>query len=240
MEKLGITKPFEKKETIQDPKINYIEVVIDDEFMQKNLMSNGGLRMQGGQANWDGEVDLMRYVISEKLSPQYRKIAEDKIEKFNKGQEKTYQHESQHIKNRENDLTPHVAAENLREFLTFRVLDELSAFTVGELYNQDLTLGHILIALQKAKQAIENSYYDGPFINDAKWYMSQHGSDPEASSRKINQEKYHKIMRQYFIIKGKDVLNILGESGKMPEFTKIVNELILKLDNIMNMSNFNK
>lgn len=234
-----LAESAEKKETPQGPPVNYIEVVIDDEFMQKNLVQNGGLRMRGGEANWNGEVDLMKYVLSENLSPEYRKIAEDKIEKFKAGQEKTYQHESHHIRNRENGLTPHMAAENLREFLTFRVLDELSAFATGELYNKDLTSEHILTALQKAKQAIENSYYGEPFSNDAKWYTSQHSNNPEASSRQINPEKYHRIIRQYFKINGKDTLNILGESGKMPEFTEIVNGLILKLDNVMNTENLN-
>ena len=233
----GIENGLKESETSPNPPINYVEVVIDDEFMQKNLVSSGGLRLKGGQANWNGEVDLMRYRISENLSPDYRKIAVEKIEKFNAGQEKTYQHESHHIRNRENGLTPHMAAKNLREFLTFRVLDELSAFANGELYNQDLTPEHILTALEKAKQDIDNSYYGEPFASDAKWYMSQHGNNPEASSRQINQERYHQIMRHYFKIKGKDVLNILSESGKMPEFTKTVNELILKLDEIMSTMN---
>lgn len=233
-EQLGITKPLEKTGALQGPPINYIDVVIDDAFMQKNLMSNGGLRMQGGQANWNGEVDLIRYSISEKLSPQYQDIAKDKIEKKHAGEEQMYQHESHHIGNRENGLAPHVAAENLREFLTFRVLDELSAFTTGELYNQDITPENILAALEKAKQDIDDSYYGEPFENDMKWYTSQHGNKSEAFSRQINQEKYHQVMRQYFKINGKDILNIIGKSGMMPEFTKILNELILKLDNIMN------
>ncbi len=230
---LGIKETSTQSETFQGPKINYIEVIIDDEFMQKNLMPNGALRMQGGQANWNGEVDLMKYVMSENLSPEHRKIAEDKIEKHNAGQEKSYQHESHHIRNRENNLTPHVAAENLREFLAFRVLDELSAFAAGELYNQDLTIENILTALQKSRQAVENSYYGEPFINDAKWYSSKHRDKKESFSRQINPEKYHQIMRQYFNVKGKDILPILQGSDKMPEFTKIVNELIIKLDDIM-------
>jgi len=221
-------------ESLQDPPINYIEVIIDDDFIQKNLMPNRGLRMQGGQANWNGEVDLMRYSISENLSPEYRKIVEDKIEKFNKGQEKTYQHESHHIRNRENDLTPHLAAENLREFLTFRVLDELSAFATGELYNQDITPENIFAALEKAKQDINNSYYGEPFKNDAKWYTAQHRNDSEVFSRQINKEKYHKIMRQYFIIKGQDILAVLQKENKISEFTEIVNGLIGKLDQILN------
>jgi hypothetical protein len=216
-----------------------ISVVVDDEFMQKNLMPNGGLRMQGGQANWNGEVDLIRYTMSENLSPEYRKIVEDKLEKFKVGQEKTYQHEAHHIRNRENGLTPHEIAENLREFLAFRVLDELSSFVAGELYNQDLTPENVLTALQKAQQDIDNSYYGEPFENDATWYVSQHGNKPETFSRQINQEKYHKIMRQYFKVDEKDILNILEKSDKLSEFTKIVNELILKLDNIISANNFN-
>jgi hypothetical protein len=207
--RLGIPEPVFQEESIQEPKINYIDVVIDDEYMQKNLIPNSGLRMQGGQANWDGEVDLMRYSISENLSPKYRQIAEDKIEKLHAGQEKTYQHEAHHILNRKNDLTPHVAAENMREFLAFRVLDELSAFATGELYNQDMTAENILLALKTAQQKITNSYYGQPFLNEATWYVSQHGNTPKALSREINPEKYHKIMRQYFNIKGHDILRVL-------------------------------
>jgi hypothetical protein len=232
--RLGITEQIPQGESIQEPKINYIDVVIDDEYMQKNLMPNGGLRMQGGQANWNGEVDLMRYSISENLSPNYRQIAEDKIEKLHAGQEKTYQHEAHHILNRKNDLTPHVAAENMREFLAFRVLDEMSAFATGELYNQDMTAENILLALETAQQKIIDSYYGQPFLNEATWYVSQHGNTPKALSREINQEKYHKIMRQYFNIKGHDILSVLQKANKMSEFTVIVNDLIGKLDQILN------
>jgi hypothetical protein len=231
--KLGITESAKKVESLDGPPVNYTEIVIDDEYMKKNLMPNGGLRMQGGQANWNGEVDLMRYVVSEKLSPQYLEIALDKIEKQRAGEEKIYQHESHHIQNRNNELTPHVAAENLREFLAFRVLDELSAFATGELYNQDITAENILLALKIAEQHIINSYYGKPFSGEAQWYISQHGKNPNALSREINQEKYHKIMRQYFTIKGQDVLAVLQKENKISEFTTKVNDLILKLDNIL-------
>ena len=217
-----------------NPPINYIETIIDDEFMQKNLMPNGGLRMTGGQANWNGEVDLMQYVISEELSPEYREIAADKIEKIHAGQEKTYQHESHHIRNRENELTPHVAADNLREFLSFRVLDELSAFTTGELYNQNITAETILQSLQTAKQRIADSYYGEPFSADANWYLSQHSNKPDVYSREINQDKYHQIMRQYFKINGHDTLAVLQKENKLQEFTNIVNSLIIKLDDLLN------
>jgi hypothetical protein len=195
-------------ETHSGPPIKNVEVVIDDEFMQKNLLPGNKLRMTFGHANWNGEVELIQYVISEKLSPEYLELVRDKVEKNKAGQEKTYHHESHHIRNRENNLTPHLASENLREFLTFRVLDELTAFTTGELYNQELTPEQILIAIEKAKQDIENSYYGEPFERDAKWYKSQHANKPELFSRKIDTEKYHKVMRQYFMIKGKDVLGV--------------------------------
>lgn len=231
--KLGITEPAKKVESLDGPPINYIEIVIDDDYMKKNMMPNGGLRMQGGQANYNGKVDLMRYVVSEKLSPQYLEIALDKIEKQRAGEEKIYQHESHHIQNRNNELTPHVAAENLREFLAFRVLDELSAFTTRELYNQDITAENILLALKIAEQHIINSYYGEPFSGEAQWYMSQHSKNPNALSREINQEKYHKIMRQYFTIKGQNVLAVLQKESKLSEFTTKVNDLILKLDKIL-------
>jgi hypothetical protein len=230
--KLGIAENNSQVQIEQGPPIKYTEVVIDTEYMEKNLMPNGGLKMKGGQANWNGEIELVRYVLDPNLSEEHRAIAQDRIEKFNKGQEKTYQHEFQHIKNRENDLAPHVAATNLREFLAFRVLDEMSAFSVGVLYNQELTPENILNALKKAKQDIENSYYGEPFENDAKWYVSKY-KDPEYFSRQINTEMYHKIMRQYFIIKGVNILSVMQSSQMMPEFTKIVDELILKLDDIM-------
>ncbi len=236
--KLGIKKTSTCEDSDQKkPPINYIDITIDDDFMHKNLMPNGGLRMKGGQANWNGEVDLMRYTISEKLSSMYRVIAEDKVEKFNKGQEKTYQHESHHIRNRENGLTPHLAASNLREFLAFRVLDELSAFAAGELYDEDLTVENILIALHKSEKSINDSYYGDPFVQDAKWYISQQGDKSDIFLRQINQEKYHQIMRQYFKIKGEYILTILNNSGKMSDFTKIVNNLIIKLDDVMNSVN---
>jgi hypothetical protein len=234
---LGIIDKHREIKIVEGIPINYVEIVIDDEFMQKNLMPDGNLRMKGGQANWNGKVDLMKYVISKDISPEYRKIAEEKIEKKNATQEKTYQHESHHIKNRENGLTPHMIAENQREFLTFRVLDELSAFATGELYDKDLTPENILTSLQKAKQDIENSYFGKPFINDASWYVSQNSNKPEVFSRKIDEKKYHQIMKHYFQINGRDILNILAESGKIPEFTKIVNELILRLDDIINLNN---
>jgi hypothetical protein len=217
----------------KNPKINYIEVVIDDDYMRKNLMPNGGLRMTGGQANWNGEVNLMRYVISKDLSPEYLKIATEKIERQKVGQENVYQHESHHIQNRENELTPHLAAKNLREYLAFRVLDEMSAFMAGELSNMDMTAENILQALRRAEQSITDSYYSEPFSADANWYMSQHGKEPEALSRKIDQERYHKIMRQYFRINGQDIFSVLQKGNKMSEFTEIINRLIIKLDSLL-------
>lgn len=235
--RLGIANAESSQtESLNQPPVNYIEVVIDDAYMEKNLMPNNGLRMQGGQANWNGEVDLMRYVMSPNLSENYRLIAEDKIRKFEATQEKKYQHESHHIQNRENSLAPYVVAENLREYLAFRVLDELSAFLTGELYDKDITPENILDALQKSKQAIQTSYYGEPFTNDATWYTKERGSKPEDFSRKIDTEKYHKVMRQYFKIKNTDVLMIIGKAGKMPEFTQIVNELILQLDDLLEKS----
>lgn len=41
----------EAAEKSPNPPINYIEIVIDDEYMRENLMPGGGLRMRGGQAN---------------------------------------------------------------------------------------------------------------------------------------------------------------------------------------------
>jgi hypothetical protein len=220
-------------EALKNIPINYTEVVIDDDYMEKNLKSDGGLQMKGGQANWNGEVDMMKYVISEDLSPEHRQIAAEKIEKFNAGQEKTYKHESHHIQNRDNELTPHLAAENLREFLTFRVLDEMSAFAAAELNGQDMTAENILQALHIAEQKITDLYYGQPFAGDTNWYMSQHGNEPEALSRKIDQDKYHKIMKQYFKINGQDTLAILQKSNKISEFAEITNRLIMKLDPLL-------
>lgn len=224
----------------RNPPVNYIKAIVDDEFIRKNLLPNGGLRMEGGQANWNGEVDLMQYVISDKLSPQYIKIAKEKIEKLNSGQERTYQHEAHHIRNRENGLTPHIAAENLREFLVFRVLDELSAFTTGELYNQEVTAENILKDLQIAEQKIINSYYSQSFQDESDWYISKNKTKPGIFSRDINQQKYHKVMRQYFQINGHDTLAILQKnSTHLSKFTEITNNLILKLDALLN-SQINK
>jgi hypothetical protein len=217
----------------EKPKINYIEVVIDDDFMRKNLMPDGGLRMKSGQANWQGEVNLMKYVIAEDLSPEYRQIAIDKIKKLEAGQERTYKHESHHIQNRENELAPHVAAKSLREYLSFRVLDEMSAFATGELDNQEMTAENILQALLVAEKNITDSYYGEPFSGDANWYMSQHGNEPEALARKINPDRYHRVMRQYFKINGQDALSVLQKDNRMPEFTEITNRLILKLDSLL-------
>jgi len=219
----------------RNPRINYIKVVIDDDYMRKNLTPAGGLRMQGGQANWDGEVDLMQYVIAENLSPEYRSIAAEKIEKQKAEEEKLYQHESHHIQNRENESTPHKAAKNLREFLTFRVLDEMSAFMAGELNNRDMTAENILQSLRIAEQRILDSYYGQTFSGEASWYMSQHGQEPEVLSRKIDQDRYHKIMRQYFKINGQNVLSILQKSNKMSEFTEITNRLVIKLNTLLDI-----
>ena len=218
--------------SFENPKRNYIDVVIDDDYMRKNLMPNGGLRMKGGQANWNGEVDLMQYVISQDISSEYRQIATEKIEKFKTGQEKTYRHEAHHIQNRENKLAPHLAARNLREYLTFRVLDEMSAFMAGKLSNQHMTAEDILQALRMAEQDITDSYYGEPFSTDTDWYMSQHGKEPEALSRKIDQGKYHEVMRQYFKINGQDVLAVLQKNNRMSEFAETTNRLILKLDSL--------
>lgn len=219
-----------------NPPIVYSKIIIDDAYMEANLAQVGlemGLRMQGGQANWNGEVVIIEYAISDNLSPQYRQIAAEKIEKYNANLERTYQHEAKHIRNRENDLAPHVAAESLREFLTFRVLDEMSAFAAGELYNQDMTAETIMQALHTAEKHIIGEYYGNPFTSDATWYMSQHGQDPETFTREIGTERYHKIMRQYFNINGQDIFAILQRENRMPEFTNLVNGLIGKLDQIL-------
>lgn len=224
-------------EVLKKPTINYIDVAIDDDYIQKNLLPGGALKMKGGHANWDGEVDLMRYSISENLSPEHHEFVKDKIEKMQAGQEKTYQHESHHIRNREHELTPHIAAKNLREFLSFRVLDELSAFTTGELYDKDLTAETILEALKTSEQKISDSYYGQPFVDEARWYLSQHANKPEVFSREINQNTYHTIMRHYFNVNSVDILSVLQKDGKLSEFTKIVNDLILKLDPLLNSVN---
>lgn len=226
--------------TSEKPKRNYIEVVIDNDFMRKNLLPDGGLRMKGGQANWKGEVDLMKYVISEDLSPEYRQTALDKIKKLEVGQEKVYEHEAHHIQNRENELAPHVAAKSLREYLTFRVLDEMSAFVSGGLTNQKMTAESFLQALQAAEKNIADSYYGKPFSDDADWYMSQHGNEPGALVRKIDPDMYHKIMRQYFKINGQDALSALQREKRMPEFTEAINRLILNLDSLLETRNVSK
>ena len=217
----------------EKPKRNYVEVVIDDDFMRKNLMPDGGLRMKKGEATWKGEVNLMKYVISENLSPEYRQIALDKIKKMEAGQEKTYAHESQHIQNRENGLTPHLSAKSLREYLAFRVLDEMSAFANGELNNQEMSAENILQALRAAEKDITDSYYGETFSGDADWYMSQHGKEPGALDRKIDQERYHKIVSQYFRIKGQNVISILQKNGRISEYAEITNRLIIKLDSLL-------
>lgn len=224
---------LKNNERIKNPPINYIEVVIDDEYIKKHMTPNGGLIMKGGHANWNNQVDIMRYVISPDLSPQYQDFVKDKIEKQHAEQEKTYQHESQHICNRENNLTPHKAAENLREFLTFRVLDELSAFTAGELYSQEFTIENILKSLKIAQQKIIDSYYHQSFIHDTDWYIKHHSNNPEIYSRNINTEKYHAIMQKYFITNQGNIISVLQESGKISEFTAIVNDLIMKLDPLL-------
>ncbi len=227
----------EKTEDIENPTIVYQEIVIDDAYMEANLVQAGdktGLRMQGGQANWNGEVQINKYLASENLSPQYRQIAAEKIEKYNAGLEKTYQHEAKHIKNRENGLTPHVIAESLREFLTFRVFDEMSAFATAELHDQDMNAETIMQALRTAEQAVSSEYYGSPFKVDAIWYMSQNGSETEPLAREIDTERYHKVLRHYFNINGQDIFAILQSENKMPEFTNIINGLIGKLDMLLN------
>jgi hypothetical protein len=232
----GALESGEKTIGPENPPIVYSEIVIDDDYMEANLVQVGsemGLRMQGGQANWNGEVEIRKYVISDNLSPQYRQTAAEKIEKHNAGLEKTYQHEAKHIRNRENGLTPHVAAESLREFLAFRVLDEMSAFATGELFDQEMTAETVINALRTAEEKVTSEYYGNPFTSDASWYMSQHGHEPETFTRQIDTERYHKIMRQYFNINGQDIFSILQRENKMPEFTNIINGLIGKLDQIL-------
>ncbi len=227
------TESVQHHEQTKYPPINYINISIDDDYIEKNLLSNGGLQMKGGHANWNNQVDIMRYSISPNLSPKYHAFVQDKIEKMLSNQEKTYQHESHHIRNRENNLTPHKVAENLREFLTFRLLDELSAFMVGELYNKELTIENILESLQTARKKIIDSYYDQPFISEAHWYVSQHTGNQNLYSRTIGTEKYHSIIRQYFTTNKGNIISLLQESGKMSEFTAITNDLITRLDPLL-------
>lgn len=232
----SVLESGEKTESSENPPIVYSETIIDDAYMEANLVQVGaemGLRMRGGQANWNGEVEIIKYVISDNLSPQYRQIATEKIEKHKARLEKTYQHEAKHIRNREDGLTPHVAAENLREFLTFRILDEMSAFATAELYDQDMTAETIMQALNIAAQKVTSEYYGAPFEGDTNWYMSQHGRELETLSRQIDTGRYHKILRHYFNINGQDIFGILEKENKMPEFTSLINGLIGKLDQIL-------
>ena len=202
-----------KIENVEQVPITYSEVVIDNDYIQKNLTQDGGLRMKGGHANWDGTVELMRYSISENLSPEHQEFVQDKIEKLHAGQEKTYHHEAHHIRNREHGLTPHIAATNLREFLSFRVLDELSAFSIGELYNQEIIAENILTAIKSSQKKIIDSYYGQPFIDEAKWYINHHKEKQGIFSRSINIETYHAILRQYFNFNQTDMLSKLGQSS---------------------------
>jgi hypothetical protein len=215
------------------PPIKYVDVVIDEEYMKSNLMPNGGLRMLGGQANWQGEVELMRYTISEDLSLEQKEFVVDKIKKLIELQEGTYYHESHHIKNRENNLTPHIAAKNLREFLTFRVLDEMSAFMAGEFCGKKIEEQNVLDILQITSKKIFDSYYSGPFKKEAEWYVSVHKNDKDILSREIRTEKYHEILRQYFKIQDTDVLAVLQKNNQMKNFTDITNSLIYALDPIL-------
>ncbi len=224
------TESAQHHEQTKYPPINYIDISIDDDYIEKNLLPNGGLQMKGGHANWNNQVDIMRYSISSNLSPKYHAFVQDKIEKMRSNQEKTYQHESHHIRNRENNLTPHKVAENLREFLTFRVLDELSAFMVGELYNKELTIENILESLQIARQKIIDSYYNQPFISEAHWYVSQHAGNQNLYSRTIGIEKYHMVIKQYFNIPQGDIIAIIQNNNKINEFTQIINDLIQRID----------
>lgn len=227
------TEKIDQLEIIKEVPIQYTDITIDNDYLQKNLIQGGGLRMKGGHANWDGTVELMRYSISESLSPEHQEFVQDKIEKLHASQEKTYQHEAHHIRNREHGLTPHVAATNLREFLSFRVLDELSAFSIGELYNQEITAENILTAIKSSQQKIIDSYYGQLFIDEAKWYIKHHKEKQDIFSRSINTETYHAILRQYFNFNQTDMLRILDQSAAMPEFTNIVNDLIMRLDFIL-------
>lgn len=230
MDKPPFNNPQKK---IEKPPINYIDVVIDDEYIKQNLLPNGALRMKGGHANWNGQVDIMRYSIADTLAPEYRDFALDKIEKRHAAQEKTYEHEWHHIRNREHKLAPHEAAKNLREFLAFRVLDELSAFTTGEIYNQEVTADTILSALKIAEKNVVDSYLGQPFMVEGQWFAGQHANNPAIFSRQITTDTYHRIMRQYFTFGGSDGLAILQQAGKIPEFTTIINGLIMKLDPIL-------
>lgn len=225
--------PSDKIESAGRPRIKYTDVVIDDDYVRKNLMPGGGLRMKGGHANWNGEVDLVRYSASESLSPEHRQLVEDRIEKMRASQEKTYEHEAHHIRNRENGLTPHVAAGNLRELLSFRILDELSAFATGEIYGQDMTSEGFLSAVRVAEQKILDSYYGQPFMDESRWYLSHHKNEPGVFSREISQDAYHKIMRHYFNINETDALSMLQKDNRLHEFTGIVNGLIMKLDPLL-------
>lgn len=235
MEKQSLDDAKNTEKSSEKVPIKYVDIVIDDDYMKSNLMTNGGLRMKGGYANWDGEVVLVRYSISSELSLEYRQIAIEKIEKNNADQEKLYQHEAHHIKNRENAMAPHESSINLREFLVFRVLDELSAFTTGELYNQDLTADNILKALEKSKQKILDSYYGSVFIGEANWFLSHHSDKTNIFSREIRLDKYHQIMRQYFSTSSYDILDILQRANKIQEFTNIVNGLIMESDKILDL-----
>lgn len=234
MERIPLRESNAKiEDSIKKPPINYIDVVIDPEYLQENLMLDGGLQMPGGEAGWNGEVYLMRYSASPDLTPDQFNMVEYKIAKFNAEVERTYKHESHHIQNRENGLTPHIAANSLREFMAFRVLDELSAFTAGELLHQEVNVESVLSALQTSKQKIITLYYGETFNSDKNWYVLKHKDDTDVFRREINSDTYHKVMKQYFYIDGNNILEILKRENKIPEFTEIVNDLILRLDTLL-------
>ncbi len=219
------------------PPIKYLEVVIDDKYMRENMVAGGGLRMKGGQAEWDGTVTLIKYKIAEGISDAYRQVALEKVEKYQAGQEKTYNHEAQHIRNRENGLAPHVIAENLREYLTFRVLDEMSAFVAGELFNSELSMENIIKALSVAEKNITDYYFAHSFKSEASWYMSQFGNKKDVLSRKIDKEKYNRVIRQYFRIKEQDLVLIFQQGDNMLTFSEITNRLIIKLNDLLDSFN---
>jgi len=109
----------------------------------------------------------------------------------------------------------------------------MSAFVTGELYNKDITVDNILQAMKTAEQKIIDSYYGGPFIDESLKYKEQRGNKIGAFSREINQDKYHKVMKQYFKINENDILTLLQKANKMQEFTDIINNLIMKLDPLL-------
>jgi len=79
---LGIKKPVQDIETFKNPPIKYEEIEIDDDYMKKNLLPNGGLRMKGGHANYDGTVAIMKYVISSNFLSNINKLLKIKLKRI--------------------------------------------------------------------------------------------------------------------------------------------------------------